>query len=148
MQECEFCRIVDKLDPAEVVYETESTLAIFPLEPATRGHTMVITKRHIDNFLDLTPSEIPELGRSVVEVGRALRVVLKPDGMNMISAAGVAASQTVMHLHVHLVPRWTEDAVGEIWPPKVPTPERVLEGVAEAVREFCRTEFLEYRNPE
>lgn len=148
MAECAFCKIVNRETPAEIVYETPATLAFFPLEPATRGHTMVIPKRHVDTFLDLDPSDIPELGTAVILVGRALRAVLEPEGLNVITSAGEAASQSVMHLHVHVVPRWTGDPIGEIWPPKVPTAESVLEGIADALRDFCRTEFLEDRNPE
>lgn len=148
MKDCEFCRIVRGEIPAEVVYETATTLAFFPLEPATRGHTMVVPKRHIETFLDVDPSEIPELGLTALRVGQALRTALSPEGMNLISSAGEAASQSVMHLHIHLVPRWLGDPVGEIWPPKVPTAESVLEDVADAVREFCRSEHLDDRNPE
>lgn len=106
---CDFCRIVDREIPAEVVYETEHSLAFFPLEPATRGHTLVIPKRHIETFLELTPADVPDLGISVLRVGQALRAVLKPEGMNLISSAGAVATQTVMHLHIHLVPRWQDD---------------------------------------
>ncbi|MGH2551588.1 MAG: HIT family protein [Thermomicrobiales bacterium] len=148
MTDCAFCRIVAKLEPAEVIYETEHTLAFFPLEPATSGHTLVIPKRHVETFLDVRPNEIPEIGRTVLTVGRALRAVIKPEGMNLISSAGEAASQSIMHMHIHLVPRWSGDEVGEIWPPKIPTPKRKLELDADAIREFCRTEALEDRNPE
>lgn len=143
---CQFCEIIAGDAPAEVIYETPHTLAFFPLEPATRGHTMVVPKRHIEDFLELGTQDIPELGQATVMVGRALRAVLKPEGMNLISSAGEAASQSVMHLHVHLVPRWSDDAVGEIWPPKKITPQRVLEGTADALREFCGTERLDDRN--
>ncbi len=68
MVDCEFCDIVNKKASAEVIYETTDTLAFFPLEPATRGHTMVIPKRHIENFLELQPADIPELGQAVVHV--------------------------------------------------------------------------------
>lgn len=146
MVSCSFCQIVRGLVPAEVIYETEHTLTFFPLEPATRGHTMVIPKRHIPNFLEATPRDVPELGAAVLTVGNALQAVLQPAGMNLITSAGEAASQSVMHLHIHLVPRWFDDAVGEIWPPKVSTPNHVLENVADALREFCNTRILEQRN--
>lgn len=145
---CEFCEIVARLVPAEVIFESETSLAFFPLEPATRGHTMVIPKKHFDDFLALPADEIAELGVAVITVARALRAVLAPEGMNAITSAGEAASQSVKHLHVHLVPRWRDDAVGEIWPPQVPTPQRVLEGTADALRDFCRTQDLDDRNPE
>lgn len=147
MDDCEFCQIINRLTPAEVVYESRTTLAFFPLEPATRGHTLVIPKRHVENFLVAEPADLPGLSTAVVLVGKALDTVLRPQGMNIISSAGEAASQSVMHLHVHLVPRWNGDAVGEIWPPKTITASEVLEDVADAVREFCRTQSLEDRNP-
>lgn len=147
MDTCPFCDIVNRKVPAEVVYETDSTLAFFPLEPATCGHTMVITKEHFETFLEVPNEWVPTLWKTVTDVGRALNEVLHPEGMNIISSAGKAASQSIFHVHVHLVPRWHGDVVGEIWPPKVPTPEAVLEGVADAIREHFRTQSLEYRNP-
>ena len=148
MPDCDFCDIVSGTTPAEIVYATETTLAFFPLEPATRGHTMVITKEHVDNFLEVPDQLIPPLWQAVTDVGRALHAVLDPEGMNVISSAGEAASQSIYHVHVHLVPRWKGDAVGEIWPPKEPTSETLLEDVADAIRQYLRTESLEHRNNE
>lgn len=148
MHSCTFCRIVRRELPAEVIFETAETLAFFPTEPATRGHTMVIPKRHVRSLLDAEPRDVQPLGLTVLKVSRALQSILAPEGMNLISSAGEAASQSVDHLHLHLVPRWQGDAVGEIWPPKVPTSGLVLEGVADALREFCGTESLDGRNPE
>lgn len=148
MAACPFCDIVNRKVPAELVYETASALAFFPLEPATRGHTIVVTKGHYENFLEVPNNLVPTLWQTVTDVGRALNEVLRPEGMNAISSAGEAASQSVFHVHVHLVPRWHDDAVGEIWPPKVPTPEAILETVADAIRKHLRTQSLEYRNPE
>lgn len=126
-------------EPAEVVDETDDILALFPKEPATRGHTMVITKRHHDSFLEVPPDEVPSPWSTVTTVGNCLRGVLNPEGMNVISSAGAAASQSVMHVHVHLVPRWADDAVGKIWPPKERTSPEVRDGLADAIREFCGT---------
>lgn len=148
VNDCPFCRIVGRLEPAVVVDETAHTLAFFPLEPATRGHTMVVSKWHIADFFELDDHQAHAVGVSVLRVARALRAVLEPEGMNIITSAGEAASQSVMHLHVHLVPRWTGDPVGEIWPRKAPTPEPILEDTAECIRKYCHTELLEYRNPE
>lgn len=148
MDDCEFCQLIAKKVPAEVVYETENSLAFFPTEPATLGHTMVIPKRHVESFLDVQRADAQDLTSTSLTVGNALRSVLKPEGMNLIASDGAAASQSIMHVHIHLVPRWASDAVGEIWPPKVPTAEAVLENVADALREFCQTSKLEYRNPE
>lgn len=148
MSSCPFCEIIEKRSPAEVVYETEHTLAFFPTEPATRGHTMVIPKSHVESILDFHTADSPELFEVVLKVSRALNEVLQPEGMNIITSAGEVASQSVPHLHIHLVPRWSNDAVGEIWPPKVPTPGAILEDVAESIRDYCNSEHLELRNPD
>lgn len=148
MVECEFCKIVSRRTPAEVIYETPTTLAFFPLKPATRGHTMVIPKQHVANFLDASPATMADLAVVSSHVGRAIDQVMQPDGMNLITSAGEAASQSVMHLHVHLVPRWWDDTIGDIWPPKVPTSEKILDSVADALRDFLGSVALEDRNDE
>ena len=148
MQDCAFCKIVRGETPAEVVFESDTALAFFPPEPATRGHTLVIPKRHVRDFLDLASEDVPGLGDAVLRVGNGLKHELTPEGMNLISSAGSAASQTVMHLHVHLVPRWNGDAVGEIWPPKQPTSEAALEGLADRMRQRLNSGELHDRNPE
>jgi histidine triad (HIT) family protein len=148
MNDCAFCRIVRREIPAEVVFESDTALAFFPPEPATRGHTLVIPKQHVEDFLHLASADLPALGDAVLRVGHGLEAALSPQGMNVISSAGAAASQTVGHLHVHLVPRWHGDAVGEIWPPKRPTPEAVLEGLADRVRQRLHSGELRDRNPE
>jgi histidine triad (HIT) family protein len=118
--DCEFCEIVRGATPARVVWETVAMMAFFPLRPAALGHTLVIPKAHVPDFLALKEDLVGLLAVSVAHVGRALNRALQPDGMNAITSAGEAASQSVFHLHVHLVPRWEHDDIGEIWPPSQP----------------------------
>ena len=145
MGSCPFCDIINRTAPARVVFETEHALAFFPLEPATPGHTMVVPKEHHETFRDVPDSLIPALWQAVTDVGRALKHVLQPEGVNVISSAGEAATQTVFHVHVHLVPRWQGDAMGAIWPPKKPTPASTLERIADAIRAYLKTQSEEPR---
>lgn len=117
-QACVFCEIVADPDKARVVYEDAHTLAFFPLAPATRGHTLVVPRAHSADLWAMDEAETQRLFQTVRVVGRALRAVLEPDGMNVINSAGAVASQSVLHTHVHLVPRRPGDAMGPIWPPK------------------------------
>ncbi|WP_369169977.1 HIT family protein [Streptomyces sp. R28] len=117
-QACAFCEIVAGTGWARVVYEDAHTLAFFPLAPATRGHTLVVPRAHSADLWAMDEADAQHLFHSVAVVGRALRAVLEPDGMNVINSAGAAASQSVFHTHVHLVPRRPGDAMGPIWPPK------------------------------
>ncbi|MEU0985956.1 HIT domain-containing protein [Streptomyces sp. NPDC005953] len=141
MAECAFCAIVADPSRARVVHQDAHTLAFFPLAPAVRGHTLVIPRSHAPDLWALDDATAARLTQSVLRVGRALYEVLAPDGMNVINSAGAAASQTVFHVHVHLVPRWPGDAMGSIWPPKANrTPEehgvdRGLDGLAARIAE-------------
>ncbi|KUL32535.1 HIT family hydrolase [Streptomyces regalis] len=101
-----------------MVYEDAHTLAFFPLAPATRGHTLVVPRAHSADLWAMDEADAQRLFHTVMVVGRALRAVLGPDGMNIINSAGAVATQSVFHTHVHLVPRRPGDAMGPIWPPK------------------------------
>jgi histidine triad (HIT) family protein len=137
--DCEFCRIARGEATADVVCESEDCVAFFPLMPATKGHTLVVPRKHVQNFLLAGPGLGASLMSMAVKVGRALDGVLRPEGMNLISSAGSAAQQTEPHLHLHVVPRWTNDDIGKIWPPKRPTSEALMEDLAERVRTACRS---------
>ncbi len=134
---CEFCRILRREEPARIVCETDGALAFFPLHPAVVGHTLVIPKIHIQDLFALDDATASQLTRAVLHVSRALRNALTPDGLNVITSAGEAASQTVFHLHVHLVPRWLDDHIGKMWPPADPWAEQVTPKVEALVRQAC-----------
>lgn len=135
---CEFCAIARGEDTsAEVVCESPAWLAFFPESPATPGHTLVIPREHVSDFLALGPRLSSSLMDGVVRVSRAIHEALQPDGMNLISSAGEAASQTVFHLHFHLVPRRLGDHFGEIWPPKQTLNEAIEEELASRIRAAC-----------
>jgi histidine triad (HIT) family protein len=137
---CEFCRIVRGVERALIVCESVDCIAFFPTAPATRGHTLVIPRDHVRDLWQVPEQLELSLMNMVVRVGRALQRALQPEGMNLISSAGDAAEQTVFHLHLHVVPRWTDDRIGTIWPPKQPWNEMVKEDVADLVRAECDRE--------
>ena len=135
--DCEFCKIIRREAPARIVCTTNDTLAFFPLMPAARGHTLVVPRKHIADIWSLDPGLAPAIMQAVLMVSHALRVALEPDGLNLINSTGEAASQTIRHLHMHLVPRWRHDHIGDIWPPKNPWRGDALDEIAEAVRAAC-----------
>lgn len=114
---CAFCEIVERDDPdTREVYRDSDAIAFFPTEPAVLGHTMIIPRRHVPDIWSLDEALAQRLSVLCVQIAHVMRVVLHPDGLNIIQSNGEAASQTVMHLHVHLVPRWSGDRMGDIWP--------------------------------
>lgn len=117
--DCPFCEVIAREDPdAREVYRTKDVVAFFPLEPATLGHTLVVPRSHIPDIWSLDGETAADLARATVVVAHAVRRAMHPEGLNVIQSNGEAATQTVMHLHVHVVPRWAGDALGRIWPPE------------------------------
>lgn len=114
--DCDFCDIVAREEDAREVLRTDQVIAFFPLEPATLGHTLVIPRRHVPNIWHLDETTAAVLAAATLRVAQAVRDALTPDGLNIIQSNGEAATQTVPHLHIHVVPRWTNDAMGPIWP--------------------------------
>jgi histidine triad (HIT) family protein len=103
-------------EDAEMIYESSDFLAFVPLNPATTGHTLVIPRQHALDLWSLPGHLIGPLFETAVKVGGAIRAALQPEGMNIIHSSGKAATQTVFHLHIHVVPRWGTDAVDDFWP--------------------------------
>lgn len=135
---CPFCAIARGEDASvEVVCEGEDWVAFLPPEPATPGHTLVIPRAHVPDLWAAERGMAAALMGAVVRVGRAIDRALDPDGINLISSSGEAAEQSVFHLHLHVVPRWKDDGIAPIWPPKKRMQREAKENIAEAIREAC-----------
>ena len=106
---CLFCSIANKEVPAEIIYEDEKTLAFLDIHPRAPGHTMVIPKAHSANLLDLGEKDIGPLFGAVRAVEKRILEVLRPDGFTVGMNQGRAAGQEVDHLHVHILPRFSND---------------------------------------
>ena len=137
--DCPFCEIVQREDPdAREVYRDEHVVAFFPLEPATLGHTLVIPRQHVVDIWALDEATAAHLARGTLRVANAVRRVVEPQGLNIIQSNGEAATQTVAHVHVHVVPRWAGDAVGRIWPPETDYSEDQKDETWERLRRDLR----------
>ncbi|WP_054566009.1 HIT family protein [Frankia sp. R43] len=113
---CPFCDIATGRAQAQALRRYAGSVAFTPLNPATRGHTLVVPNRHHEGIWDVDRSTWQGLMGVVHLVAGKLRQELRPDGINIIQSTGEAATQTMFHLHVHLVPRYAGDAMGPIWP--------------------------------
>ena len=138
-ESCPFCRIVAGDEPTQLIVETETWVAFFPLAPATRGHTLVVPRLHVPHLWAADPDLVGDLARGAHLVGRAIEIALVPEGMNLITSSGPAAEQTVFHLHLHVVPRWQDDGFGEIWPPASTSEPDGLEQAADSIRAALAT---------
>lgn len=122
-----FTRIVRGELPAFKLYEDELTLAFLDINPAARGHTLVIAKPELPGLLDLPPELVAATALTTQRVARAIVAALKPDGFNIIQNNGAAAGQVVFHFHIHIIPRWEGDRSVKLWRPGTATADDLRE---------------------
>ena len=106
---CVFCAIVAGESPAIRIYEDENHLAILDIRPFTRGHTLVLPKRHTVDLLDTPPETLAELITIGQRIAQAARTTELADATNIGINDGRAAFQTVFHIHLHVLPRRNGD---------------------------------------
>ena len=125
--DCIFCKIANGEIPSDKLYEDDLFVAILDAAPATKGHTLIIPKKHHSDLFDMTPEEAAEAMKRARTVAATLREKLHPDGMNMMQNNGEVAGQTVMHYHLHLIPRYLTDPEHINWKPGPADKERLKE---------------------
>ena len=114
MENCIFCKIINKEIPSHNVYEDENTLAFLDVRPHTKGHTIVIHKIHAETIFDLEDNKLKELILTIKKVTKKLQEKLNPDGFNIGWNHNSLAGQVVPHLHVHIMPRYQGDGGGSM----------------------------------
>ena len=130
-EDCIFCKIAAGEAPAAVVHEDERTIAFMDIAPATRGHMLVIPRRHTRDLLEIEREDLD----ATVAVGQRLarRVVerLDADGVNLLNSCGRAAWQVVFHFHLHVIPRYQDDPLKLPWVPGQSDPDELSALAAE-----------------
>jgi histidine triad (HIT) family protein len=110
---CLFCRIVAGQDQAERVDEDDLTLSFMDAFPASNGHVLVIPRAHLETIYDLEQPHADAVWRTTIRLARAIRSSLQPEGLTLRQANGALGGQHVMHLHLHLIPRYAGGGHGE-----------------------------------
>lgn len=109
MQSCIFCKIVQKETQADVVTKFKHCYAMKDKYPVSKGHILIIPYEHTENWFTASEEVRINMIEAVHEIKRLLDVEYEPDGYNIGLNCGIAAGQTVMHLHMHLIPRYEGD---------------------------------------
>jgi histidine triad (HIT) family protein len=105
---CIFCKIANKEIPAKIVYEDENTLAFLDVNPRSKGHTLVIPKKHYETFDELPDDIAISLIKTIKKVVNILKS-LNPDGYNILNNNNPIAGQEVPHVHFHIIPRYNDE---------------------------------------
>ena len=106
---CVFCEIIKGNIPSKKVYEDDQILAILDISQTTKGHTLVMPKKHYENFLEMPSNEFGQLMSKVQEVAEKVTKALDAKGCNILINTNEVAGQSVMHTHVHIIPRYDEN---------------------------------------
>ena len=113
--DCIFCRIVAGEVPSFTFFEDEATLAFMDINPANEGHALVIPKEHASDLYSVSEEALARTVVTARKVAAAVARTLHPDGLNLVQCNGPAAAQSVMHFHVHVLPRATDDGLSMNW---------------------------------
>jgi histidine triad (HIT) family protein len=115
--DCLFCRILAGELPATFVDEDEHTVSFMDINPATRGHALVIPRRHSVDLHDIEPADLAATALAAQRLAERARERLGANGINLLNACGVAAWQSVFHFHIHVIPRYDDDPLRLPWVP-------------------------------
>ena len=115
--DCLFCKIAAGEIPSTRVDEDERTVAFMDINPATRGHLLVIPREHSANLLEVPEADLDAVTRMARKLAGRLKERLGADGVNLLNSCGAAAWQTVFHFHIHVIPRYAGDPLRLPWVP-------------------------------
>ncbi len=114
---CIFCKIANGVIPSKTIYEDEDFRVILDLGPATRGHALILPKEHSANLYELPDETASKVMVLAKKMAARMTEKLSCDGFNIVQNNGEVAGQTVMHYHLHLIPRYQDDGQKILWKP-------------------------------
>ena len=129
--DCIFCKILAGELPATIVDEDERTIAFMDINPATRGHVLVIPRVHSSDLLAVDPDDLVAVALSSQRLAARMRERLDADGVNLVNSCGAIAWQTVFHFHVHVIPRYADDPLRLPWTPAPGDPQEIASAAQE-----------------
>lgn len=115
--DCIFCKLANGVIPAATLYEDDDFRAILDAGPASRGHALILPKQHYENLCQLDEAVGAKVLKVAAKLGKAMESGLGCAGFNLVQNNGEAAGQTVMHFHMHIIPRYKNGPEMVAWKP-------------------------------
>jgi histidine triad (HIT) family protein len=116
--DCLFCGIVAGEVPAQIVDSDDHTVAFMDINPATRGHALVVPRTHSTDLMEIADEDLERTMLAARRLARMIDAALGPDGFNILNSCRPAAWQTVFHYHLHVIPRYDDDPLKLPWIPR------------------------------
>lgn len=130
--DCIFCKIANGDIPSNTLYEDEAFRVILDIGPATKGHALVIPKEHYNDLYEIPEDTAAGAMRLAKKMVKSMMEKLHADGFNLVQNNGETAGQTVMHFHLHLIPRYKNDGQRIGWKTTSPS-ARELEEIRKTI---------------
>jgi len=132
--DCLFCAIVAGDVPAQIVDSDEHTVAFMDINPATRGHALVVPREHTPDLMEISDDDMARTMAAARRLARRMDEVLHPDGFNILNSCRPAAWQTIFHFHLHVVPRYDDDPLKLPWVPSEGDADEIAQ-IADRIRD-------------
>jgi histidine triad (HIT) family protein len=129
--DCLFCKILAGEIPATIVDEDERTIAFMDINPANRGHALVIPRAHSSDLLSIEPEDLRAVALASKRLAERAKERLSADGVNLVNSCGASAWQTVFHFHMHVIPRYEGDPLRLPWVPAPGDPQEIAAAAQE-----------------
>jgi histidine triad (HIT) family protein len=129
--DCLFCKIVSGDLPATIVDQDDRTISFMDINPATKGHALVIPRDHASDLMAIGEEDLAACMAASQRLAKKAKERLGADGINLLNSCGPAAWQTVFHFHVHVVPRYDDDPLELPWTPKPGEEDEIKAAAAE-----------------
>jgi histidine triad (HIT) family protein len=137
MEDCLFCKIANGKIPSAKIFENDRIFAFLDINPLTEGHCLVVPKQHFENVFNIEQEVLKEIIFIAKDIAENAKRNLGATGVQLVNASGKDAEQSVMHFHLHVIPRYENDdlKMNDWWQSKTqsPTQER-LEKIAEKIK--------------
>ena len=127
MDGCIFCKIANGEIPSNTIYEDDSFRVILDNGPATKGHALVLPKAHYSDLFEMPEEAAADAMKVAKKVASLIKTKLNCDGLNLVQNNGETAGQTVMHFHLHVIPRYENDGQKILWNPTSPSAEELVD---------------------
>jgi histidine triad (HIT) family protein len=128
--DCIFCKIVAGEIPSAIVDEDDATVAFMDINPATRGHALVVPREHYADLREIPAEQLCAVATAAQRLAVRASERLGAEGVNLLNSCGAAAWQTVFHFHVHVIPRYSGDPLRLPWTPGPGDPDEIAAAAA------------------
>ena len=134
--DCIFCKIINGEIPAVKVLDEELVVAFMDINPSSRGHMLVVPKKHAENIFEISESDLAATVKAVKRCAKAAKEALNAEGITILQLNGKASDQIVPHMHVHIIPRWENDGLPvSTWEMK-PGDMEEIQDTAKKIKEY------------